>query len=72
MTMIHSSRGWNQAPLAFSAGFRLEQCSKIAIKANMGDAVLTAVNGFQTIADPQMDEVRTALATLVKVMRPTA
>jgi hypothetical protein len=59
MTMIHSSNGWHQAPLAFSAGFRLGQCSTIAVKANMGDAVLTVVKGFQTILLNQKPDVNT-------------
>lgn len=55
MTMIHSSK----APLAFSGGFRLGLCSTIAVKANMGDAVLTAVNGFRAILLNQKSGVNT-------------
>jgi hypothetical protein len=49
MTMIHSSNGWNKAPLAFSPCFYLGLCATTAVKASMGDAVLAAVSGFRTI-----------------------
>jgi len=59
MTMIHSTNGWQRAPLAFSGCFWLGQCSTIAVKANMGDAVLAAVTGFQKILLAQKSDVGT-------------
>jgi len=60
MTMIHSSNGWHKAPLAFSPCFYLGLCATTAVKANMGDAVLTAVSGFRTILLSQKKDVDTS------------
>jgi len=60
MTMIHLSHGWKKAPLAFSPGFYLGLCATTAVKANMGDAVLAAVSGFQGILVSQTKDVDTA------------
>jgi hypothetical protein len=60
MTMIHSSNGWKKAPLAFSGCYWLGLCASIAMKANMGDAVLAAVQGFQAILLAQKKDVDTA------------
>jgi hypothetical protein len=60
MTMIHSSNGgWKKAPLAFSPCFYLGLCATIAVKANMGDAVLAAVDGFQAILLSQKKDIDT-------------
>jgi hypothetical protein len=59
MTMVHSSNGWKKAPLAFSGCFTLGRCSMIAVQANMGDAVLAAVNGFQNMLLAQKSDVAT-------------
>jgi hypothetical protein len=59
MTMVHSSDGWNKAPLAFSGCFWLGRCSTIAVQANMGDAVLAAVTGFQNMLLGQKNDVAT-------------
>jgi hypothetical protein len=60
MTMIHLSHGWKKAPLAFSPCFYLGLCAITAVKANMGDAVLAAVSGFQGILLSQTKGVATA------------
>jgi hypothetical protein len=61
MTMIHlSDGGWRKAPLAFSPCFRLGLCATTAVKANMGDAVMAAVSGFQEILLSQTKDVHTA------------
>jgi hypothetical protein len=61
MTMIHSSDGrWKRAPLAFSPCFYLGLCATTAVKANMGDAVLAAVSGFQGILLSQAKDADTA------------
>ena len=60
MTMIHLSHGWKKAPLAFSPCFYLRLCATTAVKANMGDAVLAAVNGFQGILLSQTKDVDTS------------
>jgi hypothetical protein len=61
MTMIHLSHGgWKKAPLAFSPCFYLGHCATTAVKANMGDAVLAAVSGFQAILLSQTKDVDTA------------
>jgi hypothetical protein len=61
MTMIHSSDGRRKrAPLAFSPCFYLGLCAATAVKANMGDAVLAAVSGFQGILLSQTKDVDTA------------
>ena len=59
MTMVHSSDGWKKAPLAFSGCFWLGRCSTIAVQANMGDAVLAAVTGFQNMLLDQKSDVAT-------------
>jgi hypothetical protein len=59
MTKVHSSDGWKEAPLAFSGCFWLGRCSTIAVQANMGDAVLAAVTGFQNILLGQKTDVVT-------------
>jgi hypothetical protein len=60
MTMVHTSNGWKKAPLAFSGCYWLGLCSNIAAKANMGDAVLAAVKGFQSILLAQKADVDTS------------
>src|SRR5262245_7538346 len=60
MTMIHLSHGLKKAPLAFSPCFYLGLCATTAVKANMGDAVLAAVNGFQGILLSQTKDVDTS------------
>jgi hypothetical protein len=60
MTMIHLSHGLKKAPLAFSPCFYLGLCATTAVKANMGDAVLAAVSGFQDILLSQTKDVDTA------------
>src|SRR5262249_51514854 len=60
MTMIHLSHGLKKAPLAFSPCFYLGLCATTAVKANMGDAVLAAVSGFQDILLSQTKDVHTA------------
>jgi hypothetical protein len=60
MTMIHLSHGWKKAPLAFSPCFYLGLCAITAVNANMGDAVLAAVSGFQGILLSQRKDVYTA------------
>jgi hypothetical protein len=60
MTIIHSSDGgWKKAPLAFSPCYWLGLCATIAVKSDMGDAVLAAVSGFQTILLNQKKDVDT-------------
>jgi hypothetical protein len=59
MTMIHLSHGWKKAPLAFSPCFYLGLCATVAVKANMRDAVLAAVSGFQGILLSQTKDVDT-------------
>jgi hypothetical protein len=59
MTMVHSANGWKRAPLAFSGCYWLGQGSAIAVKANMGDAVLPAVAGFQNMLLAQKSDVGT-------------
>ena len=59
MTMVHSANHSKQAPLAFSGCFWLGQCSTIAVKADMGDAVLAAVAGFQDALLAQKSDVST-------------
>ena len=49
ITIVHSANDLQTAPLAFSGCFWLGRCSTIAVQANMGDAVLAAVTGFQNI-----------------------
>jgi hypothetical protein len=61
MTMTHSSNGWHHAPLAFSPCFYLARCARTAIKVNMGDAALAAVNGFQAILLSQNSHVDTEI-----------
>jgi hypothetical protein len=60
MTMIHLSHGLKKVPLAFSPCFYLGLCATTAVKANMGDAVLAAVSGFQGILLSQTKDVHTA------------
>jgi hypothetical protein len=60
MTMIHLSHGLKKAPLAFSPCFYLGLCATTAVKANMGDAVMAAVSGFQGILLSQTKDVHTA------------
>jgi hypothetical protein len=60
MTMVHLSHGLKKAPLAFSPCFYLGGCATTAVKANMGDAVLAAVSGFQDILLSQTKDVDTA------------
>jgi len=60
MTMIHSSNGWHKAPLAFSPCFYLGLCAGTAVQADMADALLAAVNAFQTILLSQEKDVDTA------------
>src|SRR5207249_4363344 len=57
MTIVHSSNGWKKAPLAISGCFWLGRCSTIAVQANMGDAVLAAVTGFQNMLLSQRSDV---------------
>jgi hypothetical protein len=59
MTMVHSANGWKRAPLAFSGCYWLRQCSTVAVNANMGDAVLAAVTGFQNMLLAQKSDVGT-------------
>jgi hypothetical protein len=61
MTMIHSTDGrWKRAPLAFNPCYWLGLCARIAVESNMRDAVLAAVNAFQTILLSQKTDVDTA------------
>jgi hypothetical protein len=72
MTMIHLSQGrLKKAPLAFSPCFYLGLCAKTAVKANMGDAVLAAVSGFQEILLSQSKDVHTTSDTQARVATPS-
>jgi hypothetical protein len=61
MTMIHLSHGgWKKAPLAFSPCFYLDRCARIVVEANMEDAALAAVSGFQANLLSRRKDVDTA------------
>lgn len=50
MTMVHSSdRAQQTAPLAFSPCYRLGICATIAVKFDMSDATLAAVEGLKAV-----------------------
>jgi hypothetical protein len=60
MEMVHSQDGhWQTAPLAYSPCFYLGMCVQTAIRENMADAVLAAVNSFQTILVKKTADVDT-------------
>jgi len=53
---------WRTAPLAHTAAFYMNMCTEIAIRANMADAVLAAVDSFRTNYLKKTAEVDTRTA----------
>ena len=61
MTMVHSSElAWQSAPLAFSPCYRLGICATTAVKFDMSDATLAAVEGYKTILLAQRKDLDTS------------
>ena len=60
MQITHTPDGrWRTAPLAFAPAFYMNMCTEIAIRANMADAVLAAIDSFRTIYLKKTAEVET-------------